>query len=126
MKLRIKDDSLRFRLLRSEVDALAGAGRIEAHTLFSADNESDRLCYAVEHAGHYEAIAARHVGSEIRVTVPTHSVLEWARGATVGMYGEQQAHGGKILSIAIEKDFACIDGSDIDNTDTFENPNLQC
>ena len=30
--------------------------------------------------------------------------------------------GGPSLAIAVEKDFACIDRSDADNTDTFPNP----
>ena len=123
MKLRIKDNSLRFRLLRSEVEALAASGRIEAYTLLGLTNQADRISYAVEHDDRYQMIGAARVGDEIRVTVPTREVLEWAQGEAIGLYGEQPVYGTQTLTIVIEKDFACIDRDDADNSDTFENPN---
>ncbi len=125
MKLRIRDNSLRFRLLRTEVEALAEMGRIESHILLSATNQLGRLSYMIEHADHYRSIGAAQVDFEIRVTVPSCEVLDWAHGDVVGIYGEQQVYGGEMLTISIEKDFACIDRSDVDNTDTFDNPNAQ-
>jgi hypothetical protein len=123
MKLRLKDNSIRVRLLRSEVEALAGEGRIEAHTLLSPTDAWGRLSYAIEHAERYRTLGVSLVDREIRVTAPSRDILAWARSEQVGVYGEQVVFGGATLTVALEKDFACIDGSDQDNADTFENPN---
>lgn len=123
MKLRIKDNSLRFRLLRGEVEVLKQSGRIEAHTLFGAAGGADRLSYVLESSNDSSEIKATHSGQEIRVAVPGDEIFRWANGNSVGIYGQQFVYGGQVLEIAIEKDFACIDGSDADNTGTFDNPN---
>jgi hypothetical protein len=123
MKLRLKDNSIRIRLLRSEVDALAGTGRIEAHTLLSPTDQGERLSYAIEHADRYRTISVTRVDGELRVTAPSREILDWAKSEQVGIYGEQVVFGGATLTVAVEKDFACIDRSDADNSDTFENPN---
>jgi hypothetical protein len=122
MKVRIKDNSLRFRLLRGEVKSLAETGRIEASTFFHPADPADRLRYIVEHAEHIAQIHAARFGGEIRIVVPSPQILQWAHGESVGVYGEQPVYGEQMLSIAIEKDFACIDGSEADNVDTFDNP----
>ena len=124
MKLRIKDNSIRFRLLRGEVEELANRGRIEAHTLLSPTDEKDRITYAIEHADHNKPINVARLGPEIRVTLPSSDVLEWANGQIVGIYGEQPVFGGQLLTIMIEKDFACTDRPDAENADTFKNPNV--
>jgi hypothetical protein len=125
MKLRIKDNSIRIRLLRSEVDALARTGRIEAHTLLSLTDECDRLSYAVEHSDQLKAVSVKRIDGELRITAPTREILDWAKGDAVGVYGDQPVYGGQTLAVMIEKDFACIDRSDADNSDTFENPGAQ-
>jgi hypothetical protein len=61
MKLILKDNSIRVRLLRSEVDALAGTGRIEAHTLLSLTDEWERLSYAIEPADRYRTIGVSRI-----------------------------------------------------------------
>lgn len=126
MKLRIKDNSMRFRLLRTEVQTLAERGKIESYTLLSATDPAGRLSYSIEHGAHYKAIAAEHDGRSIRVTMPSENVVAWAKdNSAVGLYAEQAVYGGEMLQIAIEKDFACIDRDDADNVDTFDNPNAK-
>jgi hypothetical protein len=48
----------------------------------------------------------------------------WAGGDEVGVYAEVALGGDQSLSVAIEKDYACLDRSDAENEDTFQNPNL--
>lgn len=57
------------------------------------------------------------------MTAPSREILKWAKSEQVGVYGEQVVFGGATLTVAVEKDFACIDRSDADNSDTFKNPN---
>ena len=126
MKLRIKDNSIRFRLLRTEVQTLAEEGRIESHTLLCASDPAGRLSYSIEHGIHYKAIAAEQDGLSIRVTAPTEDIVAWARdNSAVGLYAKQAVYGGEMLQITIEKDFACLDRNDADNIDTFDNPNAK-
>ena len=126
MKLRIKDNSIRFRLLRTEVQMLAEEGRIESHTLLSLSNPAGRLSYSIEHGAHYKEVAVQQDGLVIRLTAPTEDIVAWAEdNSAVGLYTEQAVYGGKTLQITIEKDFACIDRSDADNVDTFDNPNTK-
>ncbi|SDF23379.1 DUF7009 family protein [Terriglobus roseus] len=124
MKLRIKDNSIRFRLLRTEVAKLADEGEISAFTSFALGSSSDRFCYSIKHRPSYEAISANLRGASIRVSVPSETIRSWAANdAAVGLYAEQVLFGGERLHISIEKDFACIDRDDENNADTFDNPN---
>jgi hypothetical protein len=122
MKLRLKDNSIRFRLLRGEVEVLAETGRIEAHTILSLTEDKERIAYSIEHDDRYRSIGVTCVGCDIRVTVPSREILAWANGEAIGLYGEQPIHGNQKLIIMIEKDLACADRSDADNSDTFANP----
>lgn len=126
MKLRVKDNSIRFRLLRTEVHTLAEEGKIASNTLLSANDPAGRLCYSIEHGSQYKMIAAELDGLSIRITAPTDDMVRWAKdNSVIGLYAEQKVYGDEMLHITLEKDFACIDRSDADNADTFENPNAK-
>lgn len=120
MKLRIKGDSLRFRIARSEVARLAEEGRIEETVHFGAE-ESARLTYAVERTNQSEAVRVRYRQGELCVLLSEKAADEWIRGEEVGIYGSI-AFGQGALELSIEKDFACLDRSDADNVDTFPHP----
>jgi hypothetical protein len=126
MKLRIKDNSIRFRLLRTEVQTLAEIGRVVSHTLLSDTEPDGRFSYSIEHSIHCKRITAEQNGFAIRIIVPTEDIVAWANSdGAVGLYAEQAVYGGETLQITVEKDFACIDRSDTDNVDTFDNPNAK-
>ena len=48
--------------------------------------------------------------------------MKWASTDQIGIEGEQPVIHQANLQILIEKDFACIDGTDDENVDTFPNP----
>jgi Family of unknown function (DUF7009) len=56
------------------------------------------------------------------VQVPTEAVIRWASSDQIGIESEQPVAHQAHLRILIEKDFACIDGTDEENVDTFPNP----
>lgn len=126
MKLRIRGNSLRLRLAKSEVTQLLESSRVADHVSLSLSDQWDRLSYAVEHSDQTTAIGISHIGNEIRVEIPTREVRKWASGELVGMYGVVPVFGGQTLSLVVEKDFACLDKSDADNLDTFPNPSMTC
>ena len=123
MKLRIKGNSLRFRLLQSEVEKLAATGSISEEIQFGSDFESLRYTLCISKETH--EIAARFSGREIIVTLPERTADEWTTSDRVEIEFEQRVVDGESLNILIEKDFVCIGRTDDpDNADAFPNPKL--
>lgn len=123
MKLRIKGNSIRLRVAPSEVKNLLRRGEIQEYVQLTA-NPMDRLTYAlVSSRCGPTVMVAYHLG-DITVSVPEAQVKKWAEGEEVGIYADLALGDGWALSLAIEKDFACLDRSDAENEDTFANPNL--
>jgi len=58
----------------------------------------------------------------VMVQVPPDAVMKWASTDQIGIESEQPVVHQASLRILIEKDFACIDGTDEQNADTFPNP----
>ena len=123
MKLRIKGNSLRVRITRSEVDRLINDGRIEETTWLGRDDGS-RISYVLEHEAGAKAVDLRFDPPVLAVVVPTPQVREWATGDEVGIYTSLDLGARGALDIVIEKDFACLHGTDEDNEDAFPNPNM--
>jgi len=120
MKLRIKGNSLRLRISRAEMAHLLGDGQIEETVRFGAQADA-KLTYALLHR-----TAAREIGLEsspqrVTIVLSTEATRGWSEGDRVGVYGEVQV-GDATLSLTVEKDFACLDGTDADNWDAFPNP----
>jgi hypothetical protein len=123
MKLRIKGNSLRFRVAPSEVKDLLRVGAIREHIQFTA-LPNDRLTYEViSSLSEPTATVAYRLGM-ITVSVPETQLKKWAGGDDVGVYADLVLSGDQVLSVAIEKDFACLDRGETENEDTFPNPNL--
>ena len=120
MKLRILGNSLRLRITPSEMTRLLDTGRIEETVYFAAD-ENARLTYALEHARAAPAITVRWDPPRVGVVIGSDEARRWADSADVGLYGKVHTSHG-VLALAIEKDFACLDKSDVENVDTFPNP----
>ena len=123
MKLRIKGNSLRFRVSPSEVGQLLRDGVIREYVQFTA-NPKDRLTYAVVSSLSGLTTTVAYQSGNITVGVPQVDLERWAGGDDVGVYAEVALSSDKMLSVAIEKDFACLDRNDTENEDTFPNPSL--
>jgi hypothetical protein len=123
MKLRLQANSVRLRLKQGEVARLVEKGVVEETIRFFPGR--DVLAYRLELVESATVLSARLKGSELLVEVPAADARKWAADATqVGIEAVQPAgadaeHG---LTILVEKDFACLDGSDEQNVDTFPNP----
>jgi hypothetical protein len=123
MKLRIKGNSLRLRVTPSEVKHLLRCGAIREHVQFTAIF-TDRLTYELFSSTSEVTTAVAYRSGNITVSVPEGQLKKWAGTDDVGIYAELSLGGDQELSVAIEKDFACLDLSDTENEDTFPNPNL--
>lgn len=120
MKLRIKGDSLRLRITPSEMSHLLDTGRIQDAIHFAPNSQ---LTYTLEHSPENQQISVRFDSARLTVQVPSRTVQSWASGSEVGMYAQVPTGQDRLLEVAIEKDFACLDKSDDHNRDTFPNPN---
>ncbi len=121
MKLRIKGNSLRLRVTRSELEMLLQTGRIEDSICFTEDGQS-RLTYALEHGPFVDEVTLQFTPPEISVILPSVQAKTWGNSDQTGIYATVTLGSRGLLEIAVEKDFACLDRSDSDNSDSFPNP----
>lgn len=121
MKLRVRGNSIRLRLTRGEVAALADTGRVEDGASFPGGG---RLGYVLASAADATALSASIEGATVIVTVPAAQARAWAEGDDVGLEAEQALDGGATLRVLVEKDFACLKPREgEDDADAFPHPN---
>jgi hypothetical protein len=121
MKLRIKDNTLRLRVSRSDLALLIQNWRIDS-TIYFTGNAEEKWTYAIELCPDCSSTTLRYRPGEVSVVVPDGEAKTWAGSDQVGMYASWELGQGQRLEILVEKDFACLDLSDADNEDTFPNP----
>ena len=120
MKLRIRDNSIRLRLTRGEVDLLRAEGLVEARTEFPGGRE---FHYVLESSPASVTPGALFSYRVMTVRVPETMALAWASTEQVSIKGEQLLDDGEKLTILIEKDFVCLaprEGED--EADMYPNP----
>lgn len=105
MKLRFRNNSLRLRVNRPEVENLAAGGALEERVEFPS---GARLAYILE-SSPGPAPSASFQDGVIRVSAPDWQIKDWARGEAIGLYF--QVAGARALHVAIEKDLECVEGS---------------
>ena len=109
MKLRIKGNSIRLRLGRSEVARLVGGEAVVETTSFDPAG-LQRLEYRLVASPETAAVAASfEAGSRLVVRVPTGLVQGWGRTDQISLSATQPASDGACLRILIEKDLECLD-----------------
>ena len=121
MKLRIAANSIRLRLLRTEVDTLRTAGRIDETIYFNSTNH-ERLTYALAIERGQSEVQLHYEPSAIEVVLPEALAISWSGSDQVGIYATIDLGEHGILDLVVEKDFACLDRTDADNLGTFPNP----
>jgi hypothetical protein len=121
MKLRIKGNSLRLRVSRSELARFQAGGRIE-ETIRFAETAEAKLTYALESAVQSSAVRVRHGFHDVTVILSEDQVRLWQAESEVGVYCKLEIGSAGSLDVIVEKDFACLDRSDEENIDTFTNP----
>lgn len=105
MKLRFRNNSLRLRLNRREVEGLAAGAALREQIHFPGDA---CLAYVLDTSVSPEPATTFKQGV-IRVSAPAAMVNDWANSDQVGLYFDLPAN-GTALCIAIEKDLECVDG----------------
>ena len=117
MKIRIKGNTVRLRLTKTEVENFGKDGVVEENTQFEPDSA---LTYSLKKADCSE-LEASFSGGNIEVRVPQNMATEWVNTEKVGMGSHNESD--KTLQILIEKDFACLaERVGEDESDMFPHP----
>ncbi|MCF6352198.1 MAG: hypothetical protein L3J06_04215 [Cyclobacteriaceae bacterium] len=116
MKLRIKGNTIRFRLTQTEVDNLA-AGSVEDKTQFPAGNA---LVYRIKSSEKFEISFNEGV---VAISVPSAILKEWAATNQIEISNSFKLANTEQLEISIEKDFKCLtERPKEDESDMYPNP----
>ena len=121
MKLRLKGNSIRLRVTRSELARLQAGEHLQETIRFSAGPNAT-FTYALEVGSHSQPVTVVFVDQQIAVSVSQDQLTSWSGEHQVGIYASLPVDETTVLEVSIEKDFACLDLSDEDNADTFANP----
>jgi hypothetical protein len=108
MKLRIRGNSLRFRLTRIEVADFVRLGRLE-NSIPLGPGPNQRLTYTLLSEPGLSSLTLRHEPAAIQIIVPQALAVEWAGSERVGLYGEPTWPNGETTRLIVEKDFQCLD-----------------
>jgi hypothetical protein len=122
MKLRIKGNTLRVRVSRSEVTRLLADDCLE-ETIYFAPEPSARFTYALRQEPSLSKPAVQYTENKVMILMPVAQATAWGVTDQVGIAEEISLGNLGSLGLLIEKDFACLDRGDEENEDTFPNPN---
>ncbi len=86
------------------------------------DGEDDQLIYTLESSPKVFAPQVSLKKNHVLVEVPRETAVHWATSDDIGIETRISIGGGRELHVLVEKDFACLDGTEEQNRDTFPNP----
>lgn len=112
MKIRIKGNSLRYRLTKGDMSILEKEGELEEYTVFAGQT----LVYTLKTTKN-PVMSADFIENKITLNMPVDMITEIIYTDKVGF---QNTHGD--LSLLVEKDFTCLDNAEEDQSDNYPNP----
>jgi UDP-N-acetylglucosamine 2-epimerase len=115
MKIRIKSNSLRYRLTRSDVDELSREGYLEDRINFAGNP----LIYAIQLTDG-EVLTSSYIDNKVTLSMAREMMTELTDTDKVGFTNLDAG-----LHLLVEKDFTCLDNVDEDQSDNYPNPLLQ-
>ncbi|MGQ9805456.1 MAG: DUF7009 family protein [Chlorobiales bacterium] len=122
MKLRIKGNTLRLRLSKSEIAKIGSEGYVEDAIGFAGNV---RLKYAMQVAD-VEALSATMNNCTITVHLPRTLAKTWVETEQVGFEVHQPLDNGESLYILVEKDFQCLTTRpNEDESDNYAHPPVE-
>ncbi len=118
MKIRIKGNSIRFRLTQTEVKALSENGEIYDSTNFG----KAKFTYGVVLNKGIEHLQASFKNNNITLEVPLKNGTSWHNNDIITYDNTIKTSEGNELYLLLEKDFTCLDNSVEDQSDNYPNP----
>lgn len=118
MKIRIRGNSVRLRLTKSEVDAFCSTG----YYCESTDFGKHKFTYALRATTNVDKLSADFEADTITVYLNKELSASWSKDDRVGFSGEIKTKQGGVISLLVEKDFVCMDETVEDQSDNYPNP----
>lgn len=112
MKIRIKGNSLRYRLTKTDVEQFDKDGYIEETTTFGTQVFKYALQRSIT-----EVLTASFNNNTITMYMPAAMANNWTGSDRVGCESNSSS-----LYLLVEKDFKCLDNVAEDQSDNYPNP----
>ena len=124
MKIRIKDNTIRFRLSNTDLKILKKKGKVVSKCIFG---HSQEFKYSVvsKKDGNSEYMCVDLKKNHIKVELAESDVKEWIKSDLEGFDAEMDNGTDEGLYVLIEKDWQCLKPRDEDESDLFPNPNAK-
>lgn len=120
MKLRLKQNTIRIRMTRDEVNALVQNGTVQDQTRFTIQ---DALTYRIN-LSITDNPAITLVDHNIDLFIPAEQVVGWQDNDLVGFSWDIDLGNNERVSLLIEKDFQCLTSRPgEDESNLYANPN---
>lgn len=121
MKLRIKGNSIRLRLSKSEVDSVARDGIVREMLHFPGGRA---LGYELRAEPEVTTPTAAFDGMSLAVLLPPGDLESWASTARVGISADVDLGDGESLTVLVQKDFECLHRTDReeDKSELYDHP----
>jgi hypothetical protein len=122
MKIRIKDNSIRYRLTKSEVKQLCTAHLLTGSTQFA----TGVFHYQIMVKENIDLLDASFANNTITLFFPLQEAQVWYDSDRITYENTVTTSEGNSLKLLLEKDFVCLDHSTEDQSDNYQNPNKTC
>jgi hypothetical protein len=124
MKIRIAQNSIRFRLKQPEVTGFEMTGIVKEMIEFGPDEEDQMIFCLKRFEGKEMTIQMEK--NKVVVSIPEDLSEQWIHTDLVGFDKKLSTDKGKTISVLIEKDFACLDATEEENVGSYPNPLANC
>jgi hypothetical protein len=122
MKIRIRGNSIRYRLDKKDIEILTNEGKVEESTTIAAGN----LHFCIKAKNGATGPFIKLEGSAIHLSFPKEQIQQWIDTDQVGFSAEIPNADGSALQILVEKDFKCLTERNEDDSNAFDNPAESC
>ncbi|POY35462.1 hypothetical protein C3K47_15490 [Solitalea longa] len=117
MKIRIKANTIRFRLDKNDILLINESG----HTKEETSIANGKLHFCIK-SKPIETAVIKLDPFSVHLLVPETQLLNWSKSDENGLYLSLKNDDQSELKIAIEKDYKCLTERNEDETASFDNP----
>ena len=120
MKLRIKANTIRLRLTKTEVEQFETGGFVKESVHFGPGADQ-HMHYMIMTEPGIDDLSVDYKNNTLKVLVPGPIAGQWTQTDQVGMEAEVNTGEG-LLHILVEKDFQCLHRNNAEEPDNYAHP----
>ena len=123
MKIRIKNNSIRLRLTKTDVSNLKNIGLVSCKTVISGNEIFE---YELIKKSDIQEIKAKYNQNKISIILPEEKSKILTDTDEITLQAWQENGTEDQVFLLIEKDLQCLDPTHEDQSDMYQNPNSNC